>query len=262
MLHCDPSGNVSQQVGTASYQGQIQEWNRIHEITSEVFASLAMYRKEEEVWVTVHDIQIKWNNWKIGTRNKCKPVTQPGFRLEYQFLSRPYELMSMWIQYYNASSDRMIWHIFNTLTPGQPRRSRLGGNAMAACESDSLFTMCVTLPWKRIGWHKWKWMNPEGRSQKDRFLTVGRASKAITWPAPDFKERTFNSSGFSAEGALVSASVVCPAAQISCRINHDFFLMQFFKSLDNRGENNHSWGWWWGWDGVGGMVEGSGQNLK
>ena len=168
-----------------------------------VFVGLAMrWKKEEVVWVTVHDIQIKWNNWKVGTRNKCKPVTQPGLRLEYQFLSRPYEPMR--IQYYNASSYHMIWHIFNKLTPGQPWRSGLGGNTMTACESDSLFTVYFTLPWKRIGGHKWKWTNPEGRSQKNRFLTVGKASKAITWPAADFKERTFNSSGFSAEGALVS----------------------------------------------------------
>ena len=40
------------------------------------------------------------------------------------------------------------------------------------------------------------------------FLTVVKACKAILWPTPGFKERTFDSPGFSAEGTLMSVSAV------------------------------------------------------
>ena len=37
------------------------------------------------------------------------------------------------------------------------------------------------------------------------FLAVAEAYKAIFWPTPGFKDGTFDSSGFSTEGTLISA---------------------------------------------------------
>ena len=48
----------------------------------------------------------------------------------------------------------------------------------------------------------------KAENRKAELLAVGEACKAIIRPALDFQERTFDSSGFSEEGTLVSVSVV------------------------------------------------------
>ena len=56
-------------------------------------------------------------------------------------------------------------------------------------------------------YQKWRWMKHKSRPYAE-FLAVGEAYKAKLWPTPGFKERTFDSCGFSAKGFLISASVV------------------------------------------------------
>ena len=48
-------------------------------------------------------------------------------------------------------------------------------------------------------------LNGPGRIQ---LLAVREAYMATSWPTPGFKERTFDSSGFSTEGTSVSASAI------------------------------------------------------
>ena len=55
-------------------------------------------------------------------------------------------------------------------------------------------------------------MNEPGRQKRYKgriSLAVGEACKAIFWPTSDFKKRTFDSSGFSAEGTFIFASGYC-----------------------------------------------------
>ena len=48
----------------------------------------------------------------------------------------------------------------------------------------------------------------EADTRNSEFLAADEADKAIFWPTPGFNEGTFDSSGFSLEGNLTSASSV------------------------------------------------------
>ena len=55
--------------------------------------------------------------------------------------------------------------------------------------------------------------NEKAEIRKAWFLAVGEACRAIFWPAPGFRERTFDSFGFSAKGTLTSASDTTPRSK-------------------------------------------------
>ena len=51
-------------------------------------------------------------------------------------------------------------------------------------------------------------MNQDSEMRQAEFLAAGETSKAILWPTQGLKEKTFDSSGFSAEGTSICALVV------------------------------------------------------
>ena len=73
------------------------------------------------------------------------------------------------------------------------------------------FITRATLRWKRLctRWSQVKVKGTQGRrGKKAEFLAVGETCKAMFHSTPGFNTRTFNSSGFSAEGTLISAPTI------------------------------------------------------
>lgn len=99
---------------------------------------------------------------------------------------------------------------FKYLMPSKPWRAK---NTVHQIRSGSLtdpvFMAQLSFMLKRTG-RKWSWMMQEDRNVKGRILSNSWSrQRTLFWPnTPDFKEETFDSSGFSAEGTLISASTV------------------------------------------------------
>ena len=70
-----------------------------------------------------------------------------------------------------------------------------------------MFVTRITFSFKRIGGNVVERAR-KAELRKAELLAAGEARKAIFRPYPGVKERTFDSSGFSAEGTLISTSAV------------------------------------------------------
>ena len=91
-------------------------------------------------------------------------------------------------------------------------------------------------------YQKWRWMKHKSRPYAE-FLAVGEAYKAKLWPTPGFKERTFDSCGFSAKGFLISASVIPQWYTTEERMGNIFttsFLTYIYFHLWSD-QNSHCW---------------------
>ena len=78
--------------------------------------------------------------------------------------------------------------------------------------------MCVCVCME--GWQEWSWINWQTeRAEMTELLAVGETCKAWFWPTAGFRQKTFDSSGFSwLERTLSSASMVPTKGwqQVSC----------------------------------------------
>ena len=66
---------------------------------------------------------------------------------------------------------------------------------------------------------KWTWMN-KAKIRQVEFLATAEACKAIFWPTPGLKEKTFYMHGFSAEGTVLPWSAAPRCGILTKNIPH------------------------------------------
>lgn len=112
-------------------------------------------------------------------------------------------------------------------------------NTVIKCSVQDKYVVHITHHFRIENDLEQSWMNREGRNQTCRYSwNYARHAKLLFWLSPGFKDRTFNSLGFSAEGAWIYVSMLPhnkakmlrnTLEQTSCErpsIHHDHWLMQ------------------------------------